>query len=64
MLLIYYWWLYSVMTPIVIFDMIRAASPFPRRAWPVGMEDLVHGQAELNPAFRDTVTIYPLPPSA
>ncbi len=39
--MLYYWWLYTIVTPIVILDMLRRASPLYAGAWPLGLEYLV-----------------------
>lgn len=38
--MLYYWWLYTFVAPIVAFDMALRASPFYNRAWPLGFDHL------------------------
>ncbi len=38
--MLYYWWLYSVLTPIVALDMFLRASPLYAGAWPLGFDQL------------------------
>ena len=38
--MIYYWWLYSVVAPMVVLDMLLRASPLYSRAWPLGLDYL------------------------
>ncbi len=38
--MLYYWWLYSVVAPIVAVDMLLRASRLYAGAWPLGLEYL------------------------
>ncbi len=38
--MLYYWWLYTVLAPIVALDMLRRASPLYFSAWPLGLDYL------------------------
>ncbi len=39
--MLYYWWLLTLLTPLVIADMLRRASPlYPGAAWPLGLQYL------------------------
>lgn len=40
--MIYYWWLYSVVTPIVVLDMLLRGSPLYSGAWPLGFDHLAN----------------------
>jgi hypothetical protein len=40
MAMLYYWWLYSVLVPMVAVDMLRRACPLYRAAWPIGLDHL------------------------
>jgi hypothetical protein len=40
MAMLYYWWLYSVLTPMVALDMLLRACPLYRATWPVGLDYL------------------------
>ena len=42
--MLYYWWLYRVVAPLVLLDMLRRLSPFYVGAWPLGLEYLASGQ--------------------
>ncbi len=38
--MLYYWWLYSVVAPIVAVDMLLRASRLYVGAWPLGLDYL------------------------
>ena len=38
--MLYYWWLYSVLAPVVVLDMLMRVSPLYVGAWPVGLDAL------------------------
>jgi hypothetical protein len=38
--MLYYWWLYTVVAPIIALDMLRRACPLRRAAWPLGLDYL------------------------
>ncbi len=40
--MLYYWWLYTVVAPIVALDMLRRACPLRRAAWPLGLDYLAN----------------------
>ncbi len=40
MAMLYYWWLYSVLAPVVALDMLLHACPLSRATWPVGLDYL------------------------
>ena len=40
--MLYYWWLYSVMTPMVMLDMLLRAGPLYYGAWPLGFDYLAN----------------------
>ena len=42
--MLYYWWLYTVVTPLVLLDMLRRLSPFYAGVWPLGLEYLARGR--------------------
>ena len=47
--MLYYWWLYAVVAPLVALDMLYRASPLYWAVWPVGLEYLAGGRYELGP---------------
>ena len=38
--MLYYWWLYTVVAPIVALDMLLRACPLYVGAWPIGLDHL------------------------
>jgi len=58
--MLYYWWLYAVLAPLVALDILYRASPFYWTVWPVGLEYLARGRYDLGP----TVPLAPAVPSA
>ena len=38
--MLYYWWLYTVLVPIVALDVLLRACPLSRSAWPLGLDYL------------------------
>jgi len=38
-----YWWLYSVLSPMVALDMLLRACSLYRATWPVGLDYLAEG---------------------
>ena len=38
--MLYYWWLYSFLGPMVALDMLLRASPLYAGAWPLGLDYL------------------------
>jgi hypothetical protein len=38
--MLYYWWLYTVVAPVVVLDMLLRACPLYRGAWPLGLDYL------------------------
>ncbi len=40
MAMLYYWWLYSVLAPVVALDMLLRACLLSRATWPVGLDFL------------------------
>jgi hypothetical protein len=38
--MLYYWWLWSILTPMVALDMLLRASPLYLTAWPLGLDHL------------------------
>ncbi len=38
--MLYYWWLYTVLAPMVALDMLLRASPLYSGAWPLGFDNL------------------------
>lgn len=39
--MLYYWWLCTILVPVVALDMLLTACPLNRGAWPIGLEYLV-----------------------
>ena len=40
--MLYYWWLYGFVAPVVALDMLLRASPFYYGAWPLGFDFLAN----------------------
>lgn len=38
--MLYYWWLYTIVAPVVVLDMLLRACPLYRGAWPLGLDYL------------------------
>ncbi len=38
--MLYYWWLYNVVAPMVAFGMLMRVSPLYAGAWPLGLDYL------------------------
>lgn len=38
--MLYCWWIYSVVAPIVVLDILLRASPLYVGAWPIGLDHL------------------------
>ena len=45
--MLYYWWIYAVLSPLVALDILYRASPFYWAVWPVGLEYLARGRYDL-----------------
>ncbi len=44
--MLYYWWLYTVLGPLVALDLLGRLSPFYVPVWPLGLEYLARERYE------------------